>query len=105
MKRIKSARALLDPEQAHRIRWRGVRLAQGVYRAFCSQCNTHLEAPTEREARSTSLICQYCREDNEIKEACDRLRGGTIGGGSPYTVLDETEGYQSNAIRELEDAR
>lgn len=108
----------LAPDQAFRIQWRGVRLAHRVYRAFCGKCGTHMEAPSESEARRMDLLCRHCVEDREIQAEVDRLVQGTraantcvalsrvaIGGGTPYTVIDETEGYQSNAIREMEDVR
>lgn len=65
-KYLKAKKAPLHPasrlssDEQDRIRWRGVRLAPRVYRAFCGVCGGRMEAVCESEARRLDLKCSGC---------------------------------------------
>lgn len=97
--------SVIDPDQAYRIQWRGVRLAKGCFRAFCSQCHRHLIEPTEKEARCLSLVCGYCRDEEDIAKGVQEIMAENArrAGGSAGPCDDESP-WESNNVRHLEDA-
>lgn len=102
MKRRRTT-TFIDPDQAHRIRWRGVMLAPGCFRGFCSRCGAHMIEGTKAEAVKMTLVCGYCREDaaiaEEVRQVMAENARRTTG---TYGPIDDESPWQSNAIREME---
>lgn len=110
--------SVVEPEQAHRIAWRGKMLAPGVYRGFCCECGTHVERSTAEMARRLDLLCRYCFDekhppdatspsgaDEDVGEAVREIMESNARRlGVPSGPLDDESGYQANAIGHMEDA-